>query len=260
VEIGADAVTRWELRQADARDPQADISDVMLLWTDPPYGTGKAQSRGDIKYRDTADTRYVIEAILSWLPKMHPNGTVVVCCDYRLAPWLTVAIGAVGWSYRGEIVWEFGLGRPRTSWWPVRHNNLLTFTRSDKGGKFDATAVPRVERQSRLSPSGHKSGGKRYHYPDDRPAGSVWALTVPGTDSSRVGYPNEKPVQIVEPFILAHTEPGDLVLDVFCGSAASGAAAVRHGRDYIGIDISSTAIEVATSRLNEACVIEDVLL
>lgn len=227
----------YQVSVADAGDPP-DVDGVRLLWTDPPYGTGKVQRQGDHSFADHTDTGYVIDAISGWLPAMAIDGTVVVCCDYRLAPELTSAISARGWFYAGEVIWEFGLGRPRETWWPVRHNNLLTFTRLEGSGRFDRSAVPRAKR---LAP---KPG-----YPADKPAGSVWEYTMSNTHPQRVGYPNQKPVEIIEPFVLAHTQPGDLVVDPYCGSGSTGVAALRHGRTFVGRDVNADAVALATARL-----------
>lgn len=222
----------------DSANP-LDLSDIMLLWTDPPYGTGKRQSSGSNSYLDSVrDLQKTAQAIVSWLPCMHENGTVAVCCDYRLSDTLISAVKAAGWHYRGEVIWEFGLGRPRNSWWPVKHNNIHTITRTDSSGKFDATAIPRAKR---LAP---KKG-----YTDDKPAGSVWELTLSNTDSERVDYPNQKPLALIKPFILAHTSPGELVVDPFMGSGSTGVAAVSLQRKFVGLDTNPAALEVAAQRL-----------
>lgn len=221
---------------ADAAAPP-DVDGVRLLWTDPPYGTGKVQRQGANSFIDGTDTGYVVDAIGAWLPAMARDGTVVVCCDYRLAPMLTTSIVARGWFYAGEMIWEFGLGRPRETWWPVRHNNLLTFTRTEGSGLFDRSAVPRAKR---LAP---KPG-----YRSDKPAGSVWEYTMSNTHPERVKYPNQKPVEIIEPFVLAHTEPGDLVVDPFCGSGSTGVAARRNGRSFVGRDSNPDAVDIAIRR------------
>lgn len=229
----------YSIEHGDAHyDGQTFTKEPRLLWTDPPYGTGKVQAQAGKSFKDHADTSYVIEAITSWLPIMDPEGTVVVCCDYRLAPTLIDAL-TQEWVYRGEVIWEFGLGRPRTSWWPVRHNNLLTFTRTETSGLFDKDAIPRAKR---LAP---KKG-----YEDDKPAGSVWDFTMSNTHPQRVGYPNQKPLEIIKPFVRAHTKPGDLVLDIFCGSSSTGTAALELGRDFYGIDSNSDAVRVSRERLD----------
>lgn len=228
----------FELILGDAHHSGQDASKIMLLWTDPPYGTGKIRKGKSGKYRDGVDVSPTVEAVNSWLPHLNPEATVVVCCDYRLASRM---ISGLSWVYRGEIIWEFGLGRPRTSWWPVRHNNLLTFTRTETSGLFDETASPRVKRLSRPD--------ARSHFQETKPSGSVWDFTMNNTHKDRVGYPNQKPIEIINPFVLAHTKPGDWVLDIFCGSGSTGAAALSCGRKFVGIDDNPDAISVSQQRL-----------
>lgn len=233
---------RWNVALRDARTPiMTDDGGAMLLWTDPPYGTGDVQEGRAGKFDDPADIGYVLEAIDAWLPLMADQAVLAVCCDYRLASTLTEHVKGKGWWYRGEVIWEFGLGRPRTSWWPVRHNNVLTFTRRAFSGKFDKEAVPRAKR---LAP---KKG-----YEGDKAAGSVWEYTLSNSDGERVGYPNQKPTKIIEPFIKAHTSPGDLVVDPFCGSGSTGVAALKHGRRFYGGDTNPAAVAAAVERLTGA--------
>lgn len=66
------------------------------------------------------------------------------------------------------------------------------------------------------------------------------------------GYPTEKPVELAEVLIKQSTDPGALVVDPFCGSAAFGAAAARLGRHYWASDTCAEATRVARARL-EAC-------
>jgi len=218
----------------------------MLIWTDIPYNTGKLRQRYTGAYYDNRPAE-TLDALRKWSAYLHRDGAMVVCCDYRMAPQVCFALQDLGMDYRGEIIWTFGLGRPRTAWWPVRHNNLLTFANRNGNPKYDAAANPR---ERRLAP---KPG-----YPADKPSGSVWEFTMSNTHPERCGYPDQKPLAIIEPFVLAHTEPGDLVADPFCGSSSTGVAAVRNGRDYYGCDIDSAAVEVSEMRLSE-CVSESVM-
>lgn len=206
--------------------------EIRLLWTDPPFGTGKVMRGPYSRYKDHSDNGYVVEAIKAWLPFMAGDGTVVVCCDYRLASEMVAGMRDSGWTYRGEVIWEFGLGRPRTDWWPVRHNNILTFDKNGQG-LFDPSAVPLTKR---LAP---KKG-----YPDTKPAGSVWDFTMSNTHPDRNGYPNQKPLEIIEPFVLAHTLPDDLVADPFAGSGSTGVAARKHGRRAFLNDGNGDAVDL----------------
>jgi site-specific DNA-methyltransferase (adenine-specific) len=63
------------------------------------------------------------------------------------------------------------------------------------------------------------------------------------------GYPAEKPVQLQGVLVKQSTEEGETVLDPFCGSATSGAAALAHRRNYIGVDVDEEALKAAVNRL-----------
>lgn len=219
-------------------DITTDMDPIKLLWTDPPYGTGKKQKQTTFHYQDPSHPDYINRAISKWLPYMDVDGTVCICLDYRFAASALRSMLDMRWVHRGDIIWEFGLGRPRTSWWPNRHNTIMTFTLDKNSGLFNPKAIPK---ERRLAP---KPG-----YPDDKPAGSVWNFTMSNTHPDRVGYPNQKPVELIEPFVLAHTNPGDLVADIFCGSSSTGVAAIKNGRDYLGIDSNPDAIAVSEKRL-----------
>ena len=65
----------------------------------------------------------------------------------------------------------------------------------------------------------------------------------------RVGYPTQKPLALLERVIEASSDPGDIVLDPFCGCATACVAAEKLERQWIGIDISSRAHELVLQRL-----------
>ena len=65
----------------------------------------------------------------------------------------------------------------------------------------------------------------------------------------RTGYPTQKPLALLERIILASSNPGDVVLDPFCGSGTALVAAARLGRRWIGIDANPDAIRIAGERL-----------
>jgi site-specific DNA-methyltransferase (adenine-specific) len=70
-------------------------------------------------------------------------------------------------------------------------------------------------------------------------------------DAPRIigGYPAEKPPQISEVLVTQSSEPGQLVIDPFCGSGSVGVAAARHGRDFAGSDVCAEAIDITRERL-----------
>lgn len=69
--------------------------------------------------------------------------------------------------------------------------------------------------------------------------------------SERSDYPTQKPEGLLEIFVEVGSNPGDLVLDCFCGSGTTLAVAQKLGRRWIGCDINLGAIQTTTKRLNQ---------
>ena len=65
----------------------------------------------------------------------------------------------------------------------------------------------------------------------------------------RTGYPTQKPLALYERIIQASSNPGDIVLDPFCGCATTPVAAERLGRQWIGMDIWGQAHQMVLNRL-----------
>ncbi|BBI90618.1 DNA methyltransferase [Tenacibaculum phage PTm1] len=76
----------------------------------------------------------------------------------------------------------------------------------------------------------------------------------------RVGYPTQKPVLLLKEIIKIVTNKGDLVVDPFCGSGTTCVAAKSMERDFIGIDVSKDAVELANRRLEEMIITDSALL
>lgn len=63
-------------------------------------------------------------------------------------------------------------------------------------------------------------------------------------------YPTQKPVELLQVFVGQSTQPGEVVVDPFCGSGSAGEAALDLGRSFAGSDISARAVDVARARLD----------
>jgi site-specific DNA-methyltransferase (adenine-specific) len=233
----------WEIRNCDCGAEGWSYDEpIKLVWTDPPFGTQKRQQQGGVSYSDVgrgAAVDLVWNSIKSLYGRLTNDAVVCICADYRIIHNVVTNLDNL-LHFQGEVIWTFGLGRPRTNWWPVRHNTIATFTKSKALPTFDASAIPR---EARKAP---KKG-----YEGDKMAGSVWDYTLSNTAPERVGYPNQKPLAIIEPFVLAHTNPGDVVADPFAGSGSTGIAALMHGRRFLGQDTSPDAIRIASQRLHD---------
>ncbi|MCJ7509717.1 MAG: site-specific DNA-methyltransferase [Dehalococcoidia bacterium] len=87
-----------------------------------------------------------------------------------------------------------------------------------------------------------------------RPLGDVWTDIPPINSQAkeRLGYPTQKPLALLERIISASSNPGDIVLDPFCGCGTAVHAAQKLGRRWIGIDITYLAINLIERRMTDA--------
>ena len=75
---------------------------------------------------------------------------------------------------------------------------------------------------------------------------------VSSTAAERLGYPTQKPLALLERIIAASSNPGDIILDPFCGCGTAVAAAQKLGRRWVGIDITHLSIALQKYRLEHS--------
>ncbi len=100
------------------------------------------------------------------------------------------------------------------------------------------------------SPDTKKSWNGRGSY-------ALWASDEPldmlacnGTRGEKERHPNQKPLALCLDLVAKFTQPGDLILDPFCGSGRIGEAALLLGRRYVGLERDPVWVERAFSRLS----------
>ena len=106
-------------------------------------------------------------------------------------------------------------------------------------GSFDTQKRPRLKRYLN-----EMEGGVM---------GSVWTDIPPINSQAqeRLGYPTQKPRALLERIIAASSNPGDVVLDPFCGCGTAVDAAEKLGRKWLGIDITHLAIGLIEKRMHD---------
>lgn len=131
-------------------------------------------------------------------------------------------------------------------------------TAKDRHWAVPADQLDEMDRQERIHwPA--KAGGvpQRKKYLDElggMPAQDVLTDIKPihNIGGERLGYPTQKPVALLERIVAASSNPGDVVLDPFCGCGTAVHAAEKLGRRWIGIDITHLAISLIEKRMKDA--------
>lgn len=129
-------------------------------------------------------------------------------------------------------------------------------------GDYTDESVARLDAEGRIHRTRPRSGsgGIRIKYFLEERDGMVVEAVLVGdvwTDipdamhmgGERVGWPTQKPLALAERIVAAASNPGDIVLDAFCGSGTTLVAAARLGRRWIGIDASEDACAIARERV-----------
>lgn len=131
----------------------------------------------------------------------------------------------------------------------------------EKGWRYSKSTMARLDQEGRIWYPRHKNGDLDHSrrprikkFLDEMEGGvmgSVWTDIAPlnSQASERMGYPTQKPRQLLERIIAASSKPGDVVLDPFCGCGTTVEAAEVLGRKWIGIDVAIHAIRVIETRL-----------
>lgn len=249
---------------------------VDLIYVDPPFNTGRTQSRASSSSRRVSPDSRVgsvgfaghsyervrtslmayddqFEDYWSFLePRLREawrvlaaHGTMYVHVDYREAHYVKVMLDALCGRERfvNEIIWAYDYGGKPKNRWPAKHDNILMYVKDPAKYVFNSDAV---EREPYMAPglvTAEKA--ERGKLPTD----VWWHTIVSPTGREKTGYPSQKPEGILRRIIAASSNPGDTVLDFFAGSGTTGAVALSLGRQAILVDSNPEAIEVMRSRL-----------
>lgn len=68
--------------------------------------------------------------------------------------------------------------------------------------------------------------------------------------SNKLTHPTEKPIDLLETFILNNSDVGDLVFDGFSGTGSTGVASIKNGRKFLGFELEKEYSDIANERLN----------
>ena len=245
---------------------------VQLIYIDPPFNTGRAQARTQIRtFRDPAGDRTGFQghryrtvelarrafddAFDDYLAFLGPrlkearrlltrSGTLYVHVDYREVHYVKLLLDEIfdRACFLNEIIWAYDYGGRTKKKWPPKHDNILVYVKDPERYFF---SVEEIERIPYMAPGlvGPEKAAR-----GKLPTDTWWHTIVPTNSKERTGYPTQKPVGIARRIIQASSKPGDTVLDFFAGSGTVGEAARALGRRFILIDDNAEALAVMARR------------
>jgi site-specific DNA-methyltransferase (adenine-specific) len=249
-----------------------------MVYMDPPFNTGRTQTRRNMATVGTAldggdrtgfgGRRYTTKLLaessykddfddyLGFLtPRfeelkriLHPTGTLYVHLDYREAHYVKLLLDELFGreNFLNELIWAYDYGAKPKGRWPQKHDTILVYVKDARAYYFDSEGVDREPYMAPGLVTPEKvAKGKR-------PVSVMWHTIVSPTGREKTGYPTQKPEGLLRRFVQASSREGDLCLDPFAGSGTLGAVAGKLNRRYLLIDESPEAVRVMQERLGVA--------
>jgi len=247
---------------------------IQLIYVDPPFNTGRVQTRGSSTTTRTETgnrigfkgQRYEIvkETVLSYDDEfkdywsfleprleeawriLNETGTLYLHLDYRESHYAKVLLDALFGRecFLNEIIWAYDYGGKAKSRWPSKHDTILVYVKNPDKYYFNNETVDREPYMAPGLVTPEKVAKGKL------PTDVWWHTIVSPTGKEKTGYPTQKPLGILRRIIQASSKEDDTVLDFFAGSGTTGHAASLLNRNFILVDQNPEAIQVMKERFS----------
>lgn len=245
---------------AEASEFLRDLEDdsVDLLLTDPPYYGVVEDAWDNCWANERAFATWLSELLLLALPKLTPTGSLVffgALGRHGSHPLFRVvtALEDGGYTFRNWITWKKRRAYGKSHDYLYTREEVLWFSRSPERTeiRFNKPYTDEIRGYEGFDPK-YKALSKF-----KRAANVFNDIEDPGTvvdTVTEIFNPQrtcQKPRKLMERFILAHSDPGDLVVDPFSGWGTTGIEAVRLGRRFRGCEGIPEDARAANERVLE---------
>ena len=216
---------------------------------------------------------YMAQRLLIMHRILKPTGSLYLHCDSTASHYVKALLDAIFGhrNFRNEIHWYYynKMHDRRKKLFAAATDTILFYVKNSKANfTFNQLTEPRekpVRQLMRKKVNGRMvnardaDGKLMYQIRTERTIDNVWRIpALQPASKERMGYATQKPLALMERMIKASSNPGDVVLDPFCGCASTIEAAHKLERQWIGIDIAFHCINrVIRQRLKERLGLEE---
>lgn len=226
-----------------------DDESVSLVLTDPPYFIGFDGGKGwDSQW---ATEEEYLEWCEEWTKEavrvLKPGGMLIVWGTLKTDTFLKhklIMSTQPELCSQTEIIWSYNWGGRTKKNFSRKHEYAWCYSKGESF-TFNDEAV-RIERKMK------KSYRTKEVYEKGTVPTAVWEKNNHTTSKDFVGWhPTTKNLEILQRMILAYTNPGDVVLDLFMGSGSTAVAALRTGRLPIGTELDNEYFPKMQARVSK---------
>lgn len=264
------ALPRNYIVQADCLNVLERLPDrsLDLVYIDPPFCTQSERSRtkNNHTYPDywPGGLREYLEFLTRRMEPIHrtlkETGSLFVHLDYRSVHYVKVELDRIfgETNFLNEIIWSYRTGGLSNKWFARKHQSILAYAKKAGRHKFR----PIREGKFRTDGLNYDESGRPYkstrkgrlYFNAAGPAlTDVWEIPFLSTvGRERTGYPDQKPLALLERIVRAMTDEGDRVADLFAGSGTTALAAANLGRTFLAVDSNPAAIQIMKKRFGVA--------
>ena len=204
---------------------------------------------------------YMANRLAECRSRLANDGSIYLHCDPTMSHYLKIVMDGVFGrrNFLNEVIWYYrGAGVPRKAF-ARRHDVLLAYCKVQGKHYFNPDPVRQAYASATIerfeSYIGNRRGGRDYGeqalHPQGKHPDDVITHIQPIAPSAkiRLGYPTQKPLQLLEHIFKASSQEQDWILDPFCGCGTAIHAAQNLNRRWIGIDICTNACKVIEERI-----------
>jgi site-specific DNA-methyltransferase (adenine-specific) len=234
---------------------------IDLVCVDPPYNLKKAE--WDNFKSDEQFFKFTFNWIKQVEPKLKPGGGFYIFNTPRNSAHILSYLESRGFIFQNWITWnkKDGFTSTKKKFLPEQET-IVYVTKPGGDVTFNAESIrvpyESTERIAAAKIKGILKNGKRW-FPNEagRLCPDVWQIASERHSNKENGkvkvalHPTVKPIALMERIILASTNEGDVVLDIFAGTGSTLVAAKLNKRNFIGCDADLTFVKIARSRLKD---------
>ncbi len=190
---------------------------------------------------------------------LRETGSFYLHCDPTMSHYLKIVCDVIfsKKNFLNEIVWSYQRWTGATNVFQRMHDTILFYAKSPCTDRVFHTQQESFSSKSKHKASRHSVVGKKGRleqaYTEDssrlKSMRDVWELSIINSQSKeRMGYPTQKPENLLHRIIDASTNEGDVVADFFCGCGTAVVVAEKKNRRWLGVDISHLAISLIEAK------------